>query len=309
MRARTGLGVALVLALAGGAVAVAGDDPAVRVGGLARDLLAPLPAVRERAERDLAAAPPEDLRALVRLYRDRLRPHETSPERDSFVGADVPPQQRRPEGATRGLLFEVRWLDLDPDLAAKWLGAPTGTSRFVAAAVPRANAERLLARRADGTSRAVSAGSMGAFDGQYVRSEIANHLSYVADYVLKGTDPTTADPVIGSLSDGLYLGLRGRRRPDGVFHVEVDARGARIERPLADYDLPVGGKVGTVRIQVPTTTAFRSRTATDVGEGGSFLVGDLGPSLQPGGVVAALVTVGTYDFTKPGPHPPLIPLR
>jgi hypothetical protein len=296
------------LALALPAAATAGDDPAARADDLARRLLAPDPAVREGAERDTAAAPADALRLVVRLLRDRAMGPAPSVERDPFVGADIPPMERPPDDTTRGVEFKVRYLLLEPDLAAKWLGAPTGASGAVVVPVPDANADRLLGGKDGRPSRSVTSAGMVAFDGQNVYSQMTNQTAYIADYDVRGSGTSkVADPIIGSVSEGFHLGLRGRRRAEGGFHVEVDARGGTVLRPIPAVEVAMGGAIAPVRIQAPTTTAFRSRTATDVAEGGSFLLGELGRTQDGVNVVAVLVTVRGVDFSKLAPTSPAAP--
>jgi hypothetical protein len=296
---RVRLLASLSLAFALPAAAFAGDDPAVRADDLAKRLLAPDPAVREQAERDVAAAPADALRTLVRLFRDRALAPSPSVERDPFVGAEIPPLTTKSEDATLGVEFKVRYLLLEPEVAVKWLGPPTGASGAVLVPVPEANAERLVGGRDGRPSRSIHAVGMVGFDGQNVMTQMATQTAYVADYDVEvGREGRIADPIIGSVSEGTHLGFRGRHRAEGGFHVEVDARGGSFARPIPAVELAMGGATAPVRIQVPTTTAFRSRTATDVADGGSFLLGELGRSRQGGKVVAALVTVRGVDFSK-----------
>jgi hypothetical protein len=139
MRARLGIAVVSLVFLA--ASAAARDDPTARIDALAKRLTAPDPAVRERAEKDLAAAPPEDLRALVRVLRDRLTAAPPAVERDPFVEAEIPKQTVQAGDATRGLHFQIRLLALEPDVARRWLGCPTAASGAVVVPVPSENVQ------------------------------------------------------------------------------------------------------------------------------------------------------------------------
>ena len=304
MRTHSGFAVLSVL-LGLSASAAAGDDPAARVDDLAKKLTAPDPAVRERAEKDVAAAPVEDLRALVRLLRDRMLAPAPDVERDPFVGAEIPKELVKDGDAAHGLYYRIELLALEPDVAAKWLGCPQGASGGVVVAVPAANAERLRGGRDGRPNRAVSTSEMAAHDGQTVFVQLVDRIAYLADYEVQLSGPSQigiADPIVAHTSEGVHLGVRGRLTGAGI-HLEIDARGAHVARPIPVVQLPLVGTATPVQIQVPTTTAFRARTATDVPDGGSFLLGDLGPAADDGRRLAALVTVHATDFTKPGVVP------
>ena len=300
MRARPWAAVASLVAVLAAASAAAGDDPAVRLDDLAKRLVAPDPAVRERAERTVAGAPPEDLRALVRLLRDRMLTASPDAERDPFVEAEIPKTTVKDGDATRGLYYRVRLLALEPELAAKWLGAPSGAAGGVVVPVPVANVERLGGPQAE---RSVGSSEMAAYDGQTVFVQVVDRIAYLADYEVEAVGTgRIADPIVRHASEGVHLELRGRRTKTGI-HVEVDARGGHVEKPIPVVELALGGTTTPVKVQVPTTTAFRARTAMDVADGGSFLVGDLGPASTTGGRLVTLVTVHAADFTKPGVVP------
>ena len=183
------------------------------------------------------------------------------------------------EAAQRMVSIEARVLALDHESAR---ALPRGLH-----VIDVTQAERLLERcRTSTHARLLQAPRLTAFDGQLANVMVANELAYVAGLDLEAAPGTlVADPVIGTLREGMSLGVRARRADDGWLHLHLDLQLATLLRPLPELATRFGV------IQVPQIVSQAQVGQVRVPDGGWVLVAGLADVKPDGSTPGTLLVL------------------
>jgi hypothetical protein len=270
------------------ASARAGDeaDPA----DLAKRFLSADAEERKEAESALAAASPELLRAVLRAVREEARPIE----------AELPPPEA--EAGRRIVTARVWFLDTEVAAAKELFGFEPATDVTTHALDPE-TARNVFDRveKADDVTM-VTSPTLSMFENQRADVNVINQVSYIQDFEVQVQgDAMIADPVVGTVQEGVVLGMRPVLTPDkkGIL-VDLDLTVSALHRPMIEHTLKLGA--WTARIQLPETRAQGLKTRVAVadrghvavrlgawpqGKEGSVLVAVLQAILDAGGAASA----------------------
>lgn len=122
----------------------------------------------------------------------------------------------------------------------------------------------------------VTAPKITCFNTQRANITVRNQVAYIQDFDVQAQQNVSiADPVVGTIEDGLVLDIRPVISADRRYiTVEVQPTIALLQRPMATLTTTLGGQGSTpVTIQLPELRVQRIRTTVTVPDGGAFLIG------------------------------------
>ncbi|MGE0190830.1 MAG: hypothetical protein AB7T63_02205 [Planctomycetota bacterium] len=291
------LGLVALLALP----AFAGDPPAVRgdVASLGdRVIDAPADDV-EALARAVASLDLAEARALVEQLRARFAAAE-----DGGAGARPWPrmtpldlggdEDELPPVDPDAPIVDVttRILDVDaallPQLLA--LGKPADGATLWLDQEASSKLDELIKKHAKGLT-VVTAPRLATYDGQRANISILNQIAYVQDYEVEiSNDVSVADPIIGTLNEGLVVDLRPHvAADDKAITLEVSVTEAEVNRPIPEIQVAAGPS--TVTLQVPEMHVRQMRSTVTLADGhAAMLVGE-GNSPEGGAATRRVVIV------------------
>jgi hypothetical protein len=236
--------------------AFAGDE--ADLGDFARKFLSQRPAERAEAEKLVAHASPETLRRMLFLLRGDPQGH-----------ANPSPV---PEG-TRMVNTAVRFLELDPKVAQE-MGILDASGQVATRVLEAIEVARLTAAPESNGVHTVSAPSVATYDRQTTNISMVSQVSFIQDYdVAEAKDGTKlADPIIGTIQDGIVMDLRAIVAVDkSAITCDVSVTVARLARPIPEAKADIGGH--SVTIQLPEMQVLKNRSAVTVPPGRTAVVG------------------------------------
>ncbi|MGE3854994.1 MAG: hypothetical protein AB7K09_24900 [Planctomycetota bacterium] len=160
----------------------------------------------------------------------------------------------------------------DPDVMTR-----AGGASFQLAFLDRVQINAVL-RAVKKRERAVlvTAPKVTCFNTQRANITVRNQVAYIEDFNVQAQQNVTiADPVVGTIEDGLVLDVRPVISADRRYvTVELQPTIALLKRPLDTLTTTLGGPGSTpVTIQLPELLVQRIRTTVTVPDGGAFLLG------------------------------------
>ena len=280
--------------------AFAGDPPEIRsdVASLGdRVLDAPAEDV-EALARAVAALDLGEARALVERLRARFgdkggdslaRPWPRMTPLD-VAGDDeelppVDPDAPIVDVTTRVLDVEASLL---PQLLA--LGKPVDGAAVWLDEEAAAKLEALITKEAKGLNM-ITAPRLATYDGQRANISILNQIAYVQDYEVEITNAmSVADPIIGTLNEGLVVDLRPHV-DEGGKHItlEISVTEAEVNRPIPEIQVAAGPS--TVTLQVPEMHVRQMRSTVKLPVGGQALLVGEGKTPEGGEATRRVVVV------------------
>ncbi|MEZ6008373.1 MAG: hypothetical protein R3F05_11500 [Planctomycetota bacterium] len=280
--------------------AFAGDPPEIRsdVASLGdRVLDAPAEDVDALA-RAVAALDLAEARALVERLRARFddkggdslaRPWPRLTPLDVAGGEDelppVNPDAPIVDVTTRVLDVEASLL---PQLLA--LGKPVDGAAVWLDEAAAAKLEALITKQGKGLNM-ITAPRLATYDGQRANISILNQIAYVQDYDVEiSNDVSIADPIIGTLNEGLVVDLRPHV-DEGGKHItlEISVTEAEVNRPIPEIQVAAGPS--TVTLQVPEMHVRQMRSTVKLPVGGQALLVGEGKAPEGGEATRRVVIV------------------
>ena len=160
----------------------------------------------------------------------------------------------------------------DPDIMTR-----SGGASFQLAFLDRVQVNAVL-RAVKKRERAVlvTAPKVTCFNTQRANITVRTQVAYIEDFNVQAQQNVTiADPVVGTIEDGLVLDVRPVISADRRYvTVELQPTIALLRRPLDTLTTTLGGPGSTpVTIQLPELLVQRIRTTVTVPDGGAFLLG------------------------------------
>ncbi len=124
----------------------------------------------------------------------------------------------------------------------------------------------------------VTAPKITCFNTQRANITIRNQVAFIEDFNVEARQNVSiADPVVGTIEDGLVLDMRPVISSDRRYiTVEMRPTIALLQRPMDTLTTTLGGAGSTpVTIQLPEINVQRIRTTVIVPDGGAFILGGL----------------------------------
>ncbi|MCD4657229.1 MAG: hypothetical protein K8S87_06760 [Planctomycetes bacterium] len=124
----------------------------------------------------------------------------------------------------------------------------------------------------------VTAPKITCFNTQRANITIRNQVAFIEDFNVEARQNVSiADPVVGTIEDGLVLDMRPVISADRRYiTVEMRPTIALLQRPMDTLTTTLGGAGSTpVTIQLPEINVQRIRTTVIVPDGGAFILGGL----------------------------------
>lgn len=259
------------------------DAPADDVDALARAVAAlELGEARALVERLRARFADKDDGAPARPW-PRLTPLEVSSDDDALPPVD--PDAPIVDVTTRVLDVEASLL---PQLLA--LGKPVDGAAVWLDEEAAAKLEVLIAKEGKGLNM-ITAPRLATYDGQRANISILNQIAYVQDYDVEiSNDVSIADPIIGTLNEGLVVDLRPHV-DEGGKHItlEISVTEAEVNRPIPEIQVAAGPS--TVTLQVPEMHVRQMRSTVKLPVGGQALLVGEGKSPEGGQATRRVVIV------------------
>jgi hypothetical protein len=141
-----------------------------------------------------------------------------------------------------------------------------------------------LGRRIDcwsraGHAKAISAPRIMAAPGQTATVTVGEDVAYVEDFEIEiSMGPVVANPVIGTVFDGLHLECTSTLAPGGVS-VLAKLSLSDVLRPIPEFETTVPNWEAKVRIQLPEVNIRRVERRLFLTPGRATLLADLPPAL------------------------------
>jgi len=244
------------------------DAPAEDVDALARAVasldLAEARALVEKLRSRFASAPEGG--ATARAW-PRLTPLDVGGDEDELPPVD--PDAPIVDVTTRILDVDAALL---PQLLA--LGKPAEAATVWLDEAAADKLDELIRKHADGLT-VVTAPRLATYDGQRAHISILNQIAYVQDYEVEiSNDVSVADPIIGTLNEGLVVDLRPHVAADGkAITLEISVTQAEVNRPIPEIQVAAGPS--TVTLQVPEMHVRQMRSTVTLSVGHvAMLVGE-----------------------------------
>jgi hypothetical protein len=246
---------------------LAGDEAPDPVE-LAHDYVSDDAADRASAEERLAGASADLLREVLKHVRECGRE-----DHDGHEGHEEHGKHDEVKPSKDLVQLQVRFLEVT-SVRARELALADDHGRIATRLLSAEEVARLLAsvEKDDGV-RQVTAPSITAYDRQKVNVNVSNQASYVQDFDVETQgDATIADPVVGTVQDGVALVMTPRIAPDGKeVLVDMTIEVSELVRPMEEHVLGFRGT--ELRIQLPEVRASRFQRRVAVPDGRTLLVG------------------------------------
>lgn len=259
------------------------DAPADDVDALARAVAAlELGEARALVERLRARFADKDGGTPARPW-PRLTPLDVASDDDALPPVD--PDAPIVDVTTRVLDVEASLL---PQLLA--LGKPVDGAAVWLDEEAAAKLEVLIAKEGKGLNM-ITAPRLATYDGQRANISILNQIAYVQDYDVEiSNDVSIADPIIGTLNEGLVVDLRPHV-DEGGKHItlEISVTEAEVNRPIPEIQVAAGPS--TVTLQVPEMHVRQMRSTVKLPVGGQALLVGEGKSPEGGQATRRVVIV------------------